>query len=347
MKDIFNNRLRQVILLSLIFTLVILLATSLYAFLPGLLGGITLFILTRKFYYSLTVKRKWRKSVTAVLFILVCILLIAVPVYFSVILISPKISLLLNYQTEIAKTLEDFSNKIESITTVKLFTMDNAQSVAKAISGYIPSLVNNTVTLLTNFCMMFFFLYYFLISGLDIEKGLAKIIPLKESNIQQLAEETIVMVRANALGIPLISIIHGAVAAIGFLILGIKGWVLYSCLTAVFAFFPFVGIMVVWVPLVIYLYSTGQNYAATGLAIYSSLVTGNVDVFTRFGVLKKPAGVHPLITVFGVLLGLKLFGFMGLIFGPLLISYVILLIKIYLNEFGFFSDLSKIKPASN
>jgi len=98
--------------------------------------------------------------------------------------------------------------------------------------------------------------------------------------------------------------------------------------------------------LVIYLYSKGQNYEATGVAIYSALVTGNVDLFTRFGVLNKLAGIHPLITVFGVLVGLKLFGFMGLIFGPLLISYVILLIKIYLNEFRFFSDGNLIKPVT-
>ena len=347
MKDIFNNRLRQIILLSLIFTLFILLATNLYAFLPGLLGGITMYILTRKLYFSLTVKRKWRKSLTALLFILACIVLIAVPVYLSVRLVSPKITLLFNNQDEIAKILEDFSNSIERFTKLELFTIANAQSVSKTISGYIPSLLNSTATLLTNFCMMFFFLYYFLVAGREIEKNLAQIIPLKSSNITKLANETILMVRANALGIPLVSIIHGVIAAIGFLILGIKDWALYSCLTAVFAFFPFVGIMVVWVPLVIYYYSTGQNYTATALAIYSALVTGNVDAITRLGVLKKLGNVHPLITVFGVLVGLKLFGFMGLIFGPLLITYLILLIKIYLNEFGFISDHQETNPGAN
>jgi predicted PurR-regulated permease PerM len=64
------------------------------------------------------------------------------------------------------------------------------------------------------------------------------------------------------------------------------------------------------------------------------LVTGNVDYIARLGLMKKMGNVHPVVTVLGVIVGLKLFGFIGLIFGPLLISYLIVLIKIYINEFG-------------
>jgi predicted PurR-regulated permease PerM len=108
---------------------------------------------------------------------------------------------------------------------------------------------------------------------------------------------------------------------------------MWGFVTGVFAFFPLVGTMIIWVPLVIYLYSIGHNWTGTALTIYSIVVTGNVDYITRLGLLKKIGNVHPMVTVLGVIVGLKLFGFMGLIFGPLLISYFIILIKIYLNEF--------------
>jgi hypothetical protein len=62
-------------------------------------------------------------------------------------------------------------------------------------------------------------------------------------------------------------------------------------------------------------------------------ITGNVDYITRIGGIKKHGKVHPMFTVPGVIAGLKLFGFMGLIFGPLLISYFILLIRFYTKEF--------------
>ena len=96
--------------------------------------------------------------------------------------------------------------------------------------------------------------------------------------------------------------------------------------------------MIVWVPLVIYLYSMNHTATATGLTVYSILVTGNVDYITRLVLLKKIGNVHPMVTILGVIVGLQLFGFMGLIFGPLLISYFIIFIKIYMNEFSIKQD---------
>ena len=69
------------------------------------------------------------------------------------------------------------------------------------------------------------------------------------------------MVKANALGIPLISIIQGAAATLGYFIFGVKEWALWGFFTGVFAFFPVVGTMVVWVPLVLYTYATGAHLA--------------------------------------------------------------------------------------
>jgi predicted PurR-regulated permease PerM len=146
------------------------------------------------------------------------------------------------------------------------------------------------------------------------------------------------MVKANALGIPVICIIQGCFAALGYWIFGVESWGMWGFLTGLFAFFPLVGTMIIWVPLVLMMYSEGTNWQALGLLLYSVLVTGNVDYIARLGLMKKMGNVHPLITVFGVIVGLKLFGFIGLVFGPLLISYLVVLLKIYINEFGDWND---------
>ena len=91
--------------------------------------------------------------------------------------------------------------------------------------------------------------------------------------------------------------------------------------------------MIVWVPLVIYTYAVGDTRQATALLLYSVVVTGNVDYMARITLLKRMGNVHPVITILGVLVGLGLFGFIGLIFGPVLVSYIIVLFKIYMNEF--------------
>ena len=98
--------------------------------------------------------------------------------------------------------------------------------------------------------------------------------------------------------------------------------------------------MIVWVPLVAYMYATGNDFYATGLTLYSVIVTGNVDYVARITLMKKIGDVHPLVTILGVIVGLNLFGFVGLIFGPLLISYFMVLVKIYLNEFVIVRNLS-------
>ena len=79
--------------------------------------------------------------------------------------------------------------------------------------------------------------------------------------------------------------------------------------------------------------ATGNTGMATGLLLYSLLITGNVDYIARITIMKKLGNVHPVITVLGVIVGLGLFGFIGLIFGPLLVNYIIILFKIYMNEF--------------
>ena len=89
------------------------------------------------------------------------------------------------------------------------------------------------------------------------------------------------MIKANAIGIPVICLVQGVFAAIGYLIFGIKDWGMWGFVTGILAFFPLVGTMIVWVPLVIYLYSTGHSYSALWLTLYSFIITGNVDYIAR------------------------------------------------------------------
>ena len=89
--------------------------------------------------------------------------------------------------------------------------------------------------------------------------------------------------------------------------------------------------------------ASGHISFFSGLLIYSLIVTGNVDYLARVTLMKKIGNVHPLVTVFGVIVGLNLFGFMGFIFGPLIFSYSIILIKIYSHEFVDVSKMSNLK----
>ena len=139
---------------------------------------------------------------------------------------------------------------------------------------------------------------------------------------------------ANAIGIPVVAIGQGIVSLIGYLIFGAPGAVLLFALTAASSVIPVVGTAIVYVPVCIFMIAEGDTAQGLGLAIYCVVVVGLTDNLLRFTLLKKLENIHPLNTVFGIIMGMNLFGFMGLIFGPILISFTLLLIQVYRNEFA-------------
>ncbi len=330
----FNNHLRQVILLLLIGFIGILMLRHFYIFLPGVLGAITLYVLSRKTYLKLTERRKWRPGWTALLYILAFIIIICLPVYIAGVLVTPKLVALFNNPVQLTIALQSFSDKIQDATGVELFNSNSLKEATRKLASNIPMLLTGTVNFLTNLLLMFFILYYMLIHGKKMEKYLHDMIPLKEANRHILTNETNIMIRANAIGIPLLAIIQGLVATLGFWIFGVADFGLWGFLAGVASLIPIVGTGLVWVPLTVYLLAVNHIWQGVGLGIYSLIVLTNIDYVARITVLRRIGDVHPLITILGVIIGLSMFGFLGLVFGPLLISYFIVLVRIYRNEFN-------------
>jgi predicted PurR-regulated permease PerM len=329
----FNDRIKQLLVLGLIILFVILAIRELTLFLPGLLGALTLYILSRASYFQLVYNRKWKRGSAAGLYILYYLLLLGIPIYLSITLISPKVNAFLNDPQAMITAAKSSVQTIQQRLNVNFLSDESLSNGLNNLTEFIPSILNSTATLITNLAVMLFILYYMLYHGREIEKYMTRIIPLKPENINMLAAETKKMVKANALGIPLISIIQGLTATLGYFIFGVNEWALWGFLTGIFAFFPVVGTMVIWVPLVLYTFAIGNTGQGTGLLLYSIIVTGNVDYLARITLLKRMGNVHPVITILGVIIGLGLFGFIGLIFGPVLISYILVLFEIYMNEF--------------
>ncbi len=267
------------------------------------------------------------------LFIFYYLLLLGLPVFLAATLITPKVNTLVNNQAVVLSGVKETLLVVQQKLGFNLISENSISSSIEKISAMLPSLFNSTANLITNLVVMLFLLYYMLYSGSNLEKLLFKIIPLKDGNTKLLATETKTTIKSNAIGIPLISLIQGVTAAIGYLIFGVKDAVLWGFLTGLFSFLPVLGTMIVWVPLCIYLYATGNTGIALGLTLYSAVVTANIDYFARITIMKKLGDVHPVITLLGIILGLNLFGFIGLIFGPLLVNYIIVLFNIYMNEF--------------
>lgn len=334
MSVLFNNRLRQLLLLAIIILLAILLLNSLSVFLPGFLGAITLYILLRNSFFRLTILKKRNSTLVAISFIMASLIVFAIPIYFSYRLLSAKLLIMLSNPADLLSKATIIGNKLEALTGMTILTDANLRSFQQEAGVILTQILNSSAGILSNFAIMFFLLYYLLVNGRQMEKALERMIPLKDENIELLSSETVNMVRANAIGIPILAILQGIIASIGYAIFDVQEFGLWGFITGVCSLIPVVGTAIIWIPLTAYFFATGNNYDGIGLLVYSLVLITNIDYVARLTILKRFMDIHPLITIFGVIVGVTLFGFWGVIFGPLLISYFIILVKIYTNEFG-------------
>ena len=97
---------------------------------------------------------------------------------------------------------------------------------------------------------------------------------------------------------------------------------------------PFIGALLGILPVFILSFAEGNNFQAWGVLLYGLIVVGSTDNLFRLYVLKKLDNVHPLITLIGVIVGVPIFGFIGLIFGPLLISLFLIIVRMYKKEYA-------------
>ena len=271
---------------------------------------------------------------TAILFMGLFMICIVAPFYFSFQMVYAKINEVIKEPGQVNEAINAVSKQVQEWTGMDLLDKDTTAEIGNKAAGFIPVILNSSIMMVGNLLMILFLAYFMFTKGRELEESVRKFIPLNPSNVDELADETVNMVRANALGVPLMSLIQGICAIAGYWIFGVKDYVLLGLVTGLFSFFPIVGTAVIWLPVVIYLFAAGDSGKAIGLGIYSLVVVGNVDYLARVTFLKKIGNVNPVTTILGLIAGLKLFGFWGFIFGPLLISLLFLLIRIYKTEFS-------------
>ncbi len=336
MQKISNNVLKQIVLITLIVLLVLLIAKNLSYFTTGVLGAITLYILTRNFYFRLTEEKKWKPWAASSFIILAILVSLVIPLWAIVEILIPQIdSLIKNTPLIVEKfnQLKEFMASKPILRNINLSTDALMRQVQKLIA-YVPNIFNSLASILANTATAFFLLYFMHVTAKNMERKLTVMLPFSDENKNVIWEETQMMVRSNAIGIPVLAICQGLVAALGYWIFGINQFFLWGMLTGVASIIPVIGTMVVWVPICIIHFAEGNVASGLLLTLYCLIVVGGIDNVLRFTILKKIGNVHPIITVFGVILGINLFGMMGLIFGPLMLSYMLVLTKVYRTEFG-------------
>ena len=302
-------------------------------FLGGLLGALTMYILVRTHMNYLTEKRKMKRSISALLITAETIMVFLVPLGLIIWLVVNKLQDINLAPQTFIEPIQQVAEFIKEKTGYDVLGKDTLSFIVSILTRVGQIIIVGASSIAVYLFVMIFVLYFMLIGGKKMEAYVNDILPFNEANTQEVIREINMIVRSNAIGIPLLAIIQGGVAMIGYLIFGAPNILLLGFLTCFATIIPMVGTALVWFPVAAYLAISGDWFHAIGLAAYGAIVVSQSDNLIRFILQKKMADTHPLITIFGVVIGLPLFGFMGVIFGPLLLSLFFLFVNMFKKEY--------------
>ena len=330
-----KDKLKQTFFILAIFVLGGILYWYLRSFLSPFLGATIIYILIRRPFFYLTEKpgKKWPRPLAALLLMFISFVIVVMPVLLLSFMLSNKVNYLVIHYKDILSLAQDFSEQAKDYLGVNLVSADTVSHLTTIVANLVPKLLSATATIAVDILLVYLFLFFMITNARKIENQVRRYLPFKEENNLLLVHELKKQTISNAVGIPALAVVQAAAALLGYLIFGAQDPWFWAALTGLLSFIPVFGVGAAWVSVSVLLYFSGNHWQGFGLFLYCITIITLIDNGFRILVQRRLGDVHPLITFFGVIMGLDLFGFVGIIFGPLLISYFILLLRIYKNEY--------------
>lgn len=323
---------RTALIISIILLGLIILRELRY-YLGGFLAAVAMYSLLKGQMIQLTEKLKWSRGLSASIIVLASIIFILIPLTGIGFLVADTISGINLDPAKLTMAIDDLAVLIENRFGIEVFTPQNLSFLPQAGSTIMQSIVSGLSSMVINSIIAIFVLYFMLVSYGHFENIILEILPFSENNKAILRQETKLIILSNTIGIPVVALTQGILAYIGYLSMGVSSPLVFAVLVAFTTVIPVVGTSLIWVPIGISALLNGDIVRGIFLLSYGLLIIGGSDAILRFMLQKRLANIHPLITFFGVLMGLAIFGFWGIIFGPLLLSMFLLLLNMYRHDY--------------
>jgi len=333
MSQIPATPIRQISLILLITAIFGVLSWNLSFFVPALLGSYTLYVLLRNLLFFLTTRWKWPLKIAAATLLLLSFAVVFFLFNGLFLMLQGKVLSLIQNSDQLRQSVEAQVGIFEHKYGISLLTPENLNSLSNWAVNAAQNLLGATVSGLGLLLATFLILWFMLTEGKEMEESFFEWMPLRHENVNFVRMQLNDMVWGNAVGIPLMGLVQGLAALLMYWFLGVSDPLMWFALTFVCSMMPVFGVALAYVPLSLILLSQGEDVKALVIVLYGTIVVGSIDNIARMWLMKKISHTHPLITLFGVVVGLQLFGFIGFVFGPILISLFVLLLRIYHKEF--------------
>ena len=279
-------------LFVLILSMGIVIFIELAPLLGGLLGAATIYILLRRQMAYLTECRKWRRSAAATVLLVEAILCFLVPLSLTVWMLVSRIQDLVDNSPTIVAHLRHFAAIIESRTGFDLWEDSSVSTLLGYFSRFGHWVLHSIFSFLLNIIALLFVLYFMLIGGYRMEQYCREILPFNRSVSRSVLREIHVIVRSNAIVIPVLALTQGALAYLGYLVFGAPLPLFWGVVTCFATVIPVLGTGLVWLPLSVFMMLDGRWGMGLGLLLYGMLVVTHVDNVMRL-VVAETDGRYP------------------------------------------------------
>lgn len=329
----FKENYRRYSLFVLILGLGVVIFLELTPLVGGVLGAVTLYVLLRAQMERLTAQRGWRRGWAATLLLAEAAVCFLIPLSLVVWLVVGRIRDLALDPAQLVESVRGVAALVHERTGYDLLQEQNLSSLLARLPQAGQWVLGAIADFGINMAVLLFVLYFLLVGGRRMERYCRDLMPFSREVSRHAAGEVLMIVRSNAIGLPLLALAQGVAAYVGYLIFGAPDplfWSVVSCFATVI---PVVGVALVWLPMALYLGLAGAWGMALGLALYGLVVITQTDNVVRLVLQRRMADTHPVVTVFGVVIGLPLFGFMGVIFGPLLLAMFLFCLHLFKRRY--------------
>ncbi|TAE29787.1 MAG: AI-2E family transporter [Cytophagales bacterium] len=329
MSNIYTPRQQRILLITSLIIIAGFIIAGLRQYATAFLGAAILFVVFRPWFHTLTQKRKWNKTLVTVLLMLFSLIVIIMPFATLSVLLVDRIQ---QYARD-PKQILSLVNQLEKATGFTITSQQNIKQMATQGASFaskqFPSILGGTLDFIVILGLLYFALYFMFTQEKTFIKGLRRYLPFDENTLDELGESLKNNVNANVLGQALVSFVQAILTGVTLWIFGTPDPAFWGMVAFFMAFIPVLGTPLVWGPAALIKFSQGATGEGIGILLVGVIVIINIDNLLRIMLARKMGDVHPLITLTGIVLGVPIFGILGLVIGPLLLSYFIVLMQVF------------------
>lgn len=327
--DIFTQKERNVITLIIILILASILIYAVRGIIGAILGAFVLYTIFRPMNIKMIDKWGWKRPLVAVVIMIISFMMIVLPfIGIGSMLIKKVVEVLAN-----PEWINNFVDQINDFAGEKLDQPDLIKEQLGRASNYMGEVVTKiaggAASLFLDITVLYFLLYFMFTHYMSFERGLLRYSPFQVADAVKFGHELRNITYSNVIGQTFIAVVQGATLAFGFWLFGFEDAVFWGVICAVLAFIPLLGPPLIFVPASIWGFTQGMDWQSVALLVYGFVVVINIDNILRLIIAKRVGDIHPIITVVGVIIGIPLFGVMGLVYGPLILAYFLICVRIY------------------